>query len=418
MTPTLTSGETPMGYTVRSGDTLSGIAARNKISLSALEKANPQIRDPNSISVGEQIKIPGKRDAFQSTPSTPKKASRPAHAAKGHPASHHASTPASRLQGDLAKMTQALRAEKQAEHGLSVDTAAEKKSLSSIADQVKSIQAQLTNPATPLDAATQTKLLGELFTLGQLKSRTQESGTKTLAADKQTIAKDAREARTLKGKALKELLPAEYEMNLSQTNKARKELGLKPVKKVIRPTGPVAPRGFRPLTPAQFASIAPNLGRNAATYTKYLNEAMIRFHITTPQREAAFIAQITEETDGMNTLTEYASGSEYEGRADLGNTHPGDGPRYKGRGAIQLTGRANYANYGAKLGLDLINHPSRAADPSVAFLIAGQYWSDHGLNGLADQGDFVDITRRINGGTNGLSSREAYWSRAKRALGI
>jgi putative chitinase len=182
-------------------------------------------------------------------------------------------------------------------------------------------------------------------------------------------------------------------------------------------TGP-APTGFHPLTPAEFQAIAPRLGSKAAQYTPYLNQAMIRFGITTPKREAAFLAQITEETAGFDTLTEYASGAEYEGRRDLGNIYPGDGVRYKGRGAIQLTGRANYTTYGRKLGLDLVNHPEIAADPSVAFLIAGQYWSDHGLNQLADQNDFIDITRRINGGTNGEATREYYWAKAKNVLGI
>jgi putative chitinase len=393
-----------MSYTVRSGDTLSSIASRHGVSLAALEKANPQIHNPNSIYVGEHINLPGSKDTF--------------HAAKKKAApKKKAPNPVTTLKSDLSKMNKAVSAEHKAQHTYNVHVAAEKSALQKIEHQKETLETEFANTA-PTDTATRTHLLSEIFTLGNNYVKTHDAAAKVQATDKKHIAADAKSAKSYKAKALKELKPAEYKMNLADTNKVRKELGLSAVKKAIRPPAPKWPKGFKPLTPAQFKSIAPNLGSKAETYTKYLNQAMVRFHITTPKREAAFLAQITEETAGFATLTEYASGAEYEGRRDLGNTHPGDGVRYKGRGAIQLTGRANYAAYGKKLGLDLINHPSKAADPSVAFLIAGQYWSDHGLNGLADKGDFIDITRRINGGTNGEAARESYWRKAKHVLGI
>ena len=141
-----------------------------------------------------------------------------------------------------------------------------------------------------------------------------------------------------------------------------------------------------------------------------------KFGINTPLRQAHFLAQCAHESAGMRTTTEYASGKEYEGRKDLGNTQPGDGVRFKGRGLIQLTGRANYAAYGKKLGIDLVSHPETAAAFPAAILTAGQYWADHGLNAFADKDDVLTITKRINGGTNGLAERKAYLAKAKKAL--
>jgi|SRR5688572_31554313 len=102
----------------------------------------------------------------------------------------------------------------------------------------------------------------------------------------------------------------------------------------------------------------------------------------------------------------------------LGNTEPGDGKRYKGRGPIQLTGRANYKKYGEMLGVDLVGDPDLAAKPEIAFQTAALYWQLNGCNELADLGDFVGVTRKINGGTNGLADRERYYERAKEALGV
>lgn len=124
-------------------------------------------------------------------------------------------------------------------------------------------------------------------------------------------------------------------------------------------------------------------------------------------RFAHFFAQLGHESDSFKAMEEYATGSGYEGRADLGNVNAGDGRRFKGRGPIQLTGRANYRDYGRRLGIDLESHPEIAALPSIGMLTACTYWRVKALNVLADRDDVEAITRRINGGTNGLEDRKA-----------
>jgi predicted chitinase len=138
------------------------------------------------------------------------------------------------------------------------------------------------------------------------------------------------------------------------------------------------------------------------------SKAMLEHDITTQRRACDFLAQVLHESVGLRYFEEIASGAAYEGRRDLGNTHPGDGVRYKGRGPIQLTGRANYRAYGHKLHLPLEAHPRLASRHDIGWRIAALYWQDNGLNQLADRGDFLTITRRINGGTNGWTSRVHY----------
>lgn len=101
-------------------------------------------------------------------------------------------------------------------------------------------------------------------------------------------------------------------------------------------------------------------------------------------------------------IREYASGQAYEGRLDLGNTVSGDGVKYKGRGYIQLTGRANYANYGKKLGIDLVNNPDLALNPDVGIKILVQYFIDRGVNKALNDNNLVLARKLVNGGSNGL----------------
>lgn len=147
-----------------------------------------------------------------------------------------------------------------------------------------------------------------------------------------------------------------------------------------------------------------------------LNACMEEYEINTPLRAAHFIAQAAHETDCFRTLYEYASGQAYEGRKDLGNVNPGDGKRYKGRGIFQLTGRVNYRAYGRFLGIDLENNPEIAADPEVSVRVACEYWKRKGLNVWADRDDVVEITKKINGGQNGLADRKHYLEVAKKIL--
>jgi len=156
----------------------------------------------------------------------------------------------------------------------------------------------------------------------------------------------------------------------------------------------------------------------ASTYINYLNSAMKEANINTKLRIAHFMAQLCHESGGLYYWEEIASGAAYEGRKDLGNTHAGDGKRYKGRGPIQITGRANYTACGKALGLDLVNHPELLCQPQYGFRSAAWFWKLRGLNAYADKDDIYTITRRVNGGTNGLSSRKQYLSKAKKCLGI
>lgn len=144
---------------------------------------------------------------------------------------------------------------------------------------------------------------------------------------------------------------------------------------------------------------------------------LLKYGIDTDYRACYWAGQVCKESDNFATTEEYASGAAYEGRHDLGNLHPGDGVRFKGRGLIQLTGRANYATFGPLLGLDLINDPDLAADPVNALAVACLYWQKHGLSDLADQEDIEGITRKINGGLNGLAERQLYTDRAFQVLG-
>lgn len=171
------------------------------------------------------------------------------------------------------------------------------------------------------------------------------------------------------------------------------------------------------VTLSQLHRIMPSLPMSKArAYLPLLNRAMAEAHINTKQRKAMFLAQLAHESGGLRYFEELASGAAYEGRRDLGNTQPGDGVRYKGRGPIQLTGRANYRAAGRALGLPLESNPKMAAKPSVGFRTAAWFWSSHGLNGYADRGDFRGVTLRINGGYNGYSSRLAYYQRALKVL--
>ena len=155
-------------------------------------------------------------------------------------------------------------------------------------------------------------------------------------------------------------------------------------------------------------------------YLPYLNAALDEFHIDTLPRRAAFIAQIAHETGSLHYMSEIwgptAAQLRYDKMARLGNMEEGDGYKYRGRGAFQLTGRANYKRYGDLLNVDLENNPEWAKDPSVAFRIAGQYWKEHHLNEMADNCLFESITRAINGGINGLPQRRAFYERALELL--
>lgn len=165
--------------------------------------------------------------------------------------------------------------------------------------------------------------------------------------------------------------------------------------------------------------------RASAAAVAELGEAivatMLRYEMTTPLRQAHFLAQIGHESGELRFREEIASGRAYEGRRDLGNTEPGDGPRFKGRGLIQLTGRANYRDFAKAVGRqdEILADPTLVArDPALCVGVAGWFWDRHGLNAHADRDDLLKVTKVINGGTNGLADRRRLLARAKGLFGI
>lgn len=172
------------------------------------------------------------------------------------------------------------------------------------------------------------------------------------------------------------------------------------------------------MTPEQLAQVMPFAGTRGTNFAPHLNAAMAEFSIDTPQRQAAFLAQIAHESGSLKYVKEIADGSAYEGRKDLGNTSPGDGPRYKGRGLLQITGKANYRACGAGLGLDLVSFPQLLEQPDNACRSAGWFWQSRGLNHFADKDLFGSLCKRVNGGYNGLDDRIQHWLRARKVFGL
>ena len=209
------------------------------------------------------------------------------------------------------------------------------------------------------------------------------------------------------------------------------------------------------ITEQQLKSIMPKCG-NAGSWCDPLNQAMSRFDIDNANRVAAFLAQVAHESAVLQHLaenlsysaqglmqtwpkrfptldqaTEYQRKPEkianrvYASRLGNGDEASGDGWTFRGRGLIQVTGRTNYRDAGAALGLPLEGEPAMLEQQAPGALSAAWFWKAHQLNALADHesddddaGDFVRITTKINGGTAGLAERQAFWARAKTALGI
>ena len=199
-----------------------------------------------------------------------------------------------------------------------------------------------------------------------------------------------------------------------------------------------------PITQQKLLQVLPQARQVAGFFVPALNEAMARFKINSPVRMAAFIAQVGHESGQLTRMVENLNYSAdrlqavwpnrfdaalaaqvarkpeqianiaYGGR--MGNTLPGDGWKYRGRGLIQLTGANNYRAAGAALGLDLVNHPEQVEQPETAALVAAWFWQSNGLNELADSGQFAKITRAINGGLTGQADRVALRDLAAKVL--
>jgi putative chitinase len=163
------------------------------------------------------------------------------------------------------------------------------------------------------------------------------------------------------------------------------------------------------------ADVAAALGAAAARY-------LPQYDIASTLSIAHFLAQGAHETGGFRIFVEIWGPTDaqrgYEGRADLGNTTPGDGFRFRGRGIFQLTGRANYTDHG------LADTPDKAAEPDAAVRVACEYWRNRNLNELAEADDVLAISIRINGRNrrtglpNGYDDRRAMLKKAKGLMGV
>lgn len=176
------------------------------------------------------------------------------------------------------------------------------------------------------------------------------------------------------------------------------------------------------MTPDQLRRAADCTPVRAAVWAPIIMAAAEKWSIDTPLRLAGFVAQVAHESGRLVYVSELwgptAAQARYEGRKDLGNTQPGDGSRFRGRGLIQVTGRANYRRAAEALGIDCEARPQLLALPEYAAESAAWFWTTHGLNALADARDIVGMTRRINGGTNGLADRQSLYRGACAALGV
>jgi putative chitinase len=181
-----------------------------------------------------------------------------------------------------------------------------------------------------------------------------------------------------------------------------------------------------PITSKQLTDILPGSGRNAGVFASALSLAMDQYQINTPRRMAAFIAQVGHESGQFRYVKELG-GDQYLSKYDtgtlakrLGNTPEadGDGQKYRGRGLIQITGRDNYLACSKALFGDnrLLSTPELLEQAEWACKSAAWFWNSRNLNVPADAGDFELITRRINGGLNGLAERLAFYSAALKVL--
>jgi putative chitinase len=170
----------------------------------------------------------------------------------------------------------------------------------------------------------------------------------------------------------------------------------------------------------QLNQIMPQAGKRATRFLNPLNAAMLESGINTRLRMAAFLATVAHESGQLLYMAELASGAAYEGRKDLGNVFPGDGMRFKGRGPIQVTGRANYAACGKALGLDLISNPELLEIPENGCRASAWFWTTSNINRYADAGDFDGVCDAVNrgrktpaiGDSNGWASRLAFYNHA------
>lgn len=171
------------------------------------------------------------------------------------------------------------------------------------------------------------------------------------------------------------------------------------------------------LTLDKLIACMPYSGDRAPIFLECLNTAMSEFSIDSLLRQAMFLAQVAHESGSLRYTREIASGADYEGRLDLGNNAVGDGKKYVGRGLIQVTGKTNTLRCLTALGRKL-DDLAYLETPMGGSRSAAWFWYANGLNGPADQGLFYTVSKKINGGTNGLDDRINHYVKCRKALGI
>lgn len=166
------------------------------------------------------------------------------------------------------------------------------------------------------------------------------------------------------------------------------------------------------ISSVQLIKWAPNSVKVADVVASFFNKYADTYHVNSPLRIAAFLSQVMHESGSFKYLREIASGRAYEGRKDLGNLYPGDGVKFKGRGYIQITGRANYLALSNEIFKDdtLIKNPDLLATPQYGMQSAFWFWNRRGLNVFSDKQMILTITKRINGGTNGFKDRVHFYN--------
>jgi putative chitinase len=171
------------------------------------------------------------------------------------------------------------------------------------------------------------------------------------------------------------------------------------------------------LTVPILKSICPYASRvNLSNFLPYLNSMMPKYEINSLLRARHFIAQLAHESGSFQYVEELASGEAYEGRKDLGNIYPGDGVKFKGRGLIQITGWNNYTMMANELVIDCVNNPELIRQAKYAVESACWFWKCNGLNQLADTDDIKAVTKKINGGYNGLAERINFYNLAQKYI--
>ena len=201
------------------------------------------------------------------------------------------------------------------------------------------------------------------------------------------------------------------------------------------------------MTPALLLRIMPQAGRQADLFAPHLADAMQRYNIVGPVRQAHFLSQIAVESEQLQYLIENLSYSAqrlmvvwpkrfptltstigyvknpqalgnkvYANRMGNGDEASGDGYRYRGRGLGMLTGKANYEKRGMALGFNLVANPGLLETPRLAVQSFADFWAANGLNRISDEGSVEAVTRVVNGGTHGLAKRQAFYETARKEM--